>query len=549
MGSFSSNTTFALAANQLMIFRAGGTGRIIDNAGNVYTVGLDESQIGPYSTAQNLQVQVLNGSLSYEIDTDGDPSSGDPIRFDFFTSTIPPGPAVNAVAQAASLVGAEYRPLPTAFEWSHTFVPSVYLQNRTYYCPVTPESLVNAGIWAGAAYHVDVVNGLTTNTGLGSFDGDFTNAMQQISAAITAGNATGAPYRIYVRAGYYAGSRCINGISQTIEPTQHCAIIGVGGYVFNNAGDGAITWTLDGTYTNLYKYTVASIARVFDLAQTDADGAPLELTSAADLATCNSTDNTYILTGGVLYVNRADGQPATTANTLVTRALKAASLPTCASDLYFENIKFCGGIEGALFCEAIASRNVVTVNCQYIGAGSSVYLFDGHRIRRTNGLVLDVNGQCWANAKDGFNYHYDNGPTGGKMHVVLVNPTAKGNGRYASTSNNGVTTHDDVRLVAVNPTVAANRVGADFHTIENTSSVIFGGSVANTSAGGSTPNAALKASNNAKMWVDGTTVSATTGDAVYAQAGGGETAAIYFKRGAVLSGVVRKDTDATLGNW
>jgi len=446
--------------------------------------------------------------------------------------------------------GAVARTYPAAFPWSYAWRPEVYRQaDGTYGAVIRPRDHVDARIWTGTAYHVDVVNGSTSNNGLGAFDGDFTTAMQQISAAITAGNATGAPYRIYVRAGYYAGSRCINGSAQNIEPNQPCAIIAVGGPVYNNAGDAIISWTQDGTYTNLYKYTVASIARVFDLAQTDADGAALELTAAADLATCNSTDNTYILTGGVLYVNRADGAAATTANTLVTRALVAASFMTNTTDLYFEGIRFCGGTGGALYCDAIASRNIVTVDCQYIGAGRSAYLFDGLRVRRTNGLVLDVRGKAYASAKDGFNYHYDNGTAGGKLHAVLVDSIANGNGRYSSTSNNGVTTHDDVRLVAVNPTCIGNRVGADFHAIEDTETVIYGGTLANTSAGGSTPNAALKASNNAKIWADGVTATATTGDAIYAQAGGSETAAIYCKEMGPVVGVVRKDATATIGTW
>ena len=454
--------------------------------------------------------------------------------------------ARRATAEAAALVAAEYCPLPTTFNWTASWTPQVYLQNGTYYCPVNPREHVNPAIWTGTAYHVDVVNGSTSNTGLGLFDGDFTNAMQQISAAITAGNATGAPYRIYVRAGYYAGSRCINGSAQNVEPNQHCAIIAVGGPVYNVAGDGAITWTQDGTYTNLYKYTVANIARVFDLAQTDADGAPLEYTAAADLATCNSTDNTYILTGGVLYINRADGQPATTANTIVTRALTAGAFITNTSDIYIEGFKFFGGVSGAFHVDPVASRNVITVNCEYVGAGSASYLFDGYRVRRTNGLVLDVNGKCYANAADGFDFHYDNGPSGGKMHVVLINPIGNGNGRYTSTSNNGITTHDDVRMIAVEPTCIANRTGADLHQIEDTETVIFGGTLSNTSAGGATPNAALKASNNAKIWTDGTAVSATTGDAIYAQSSG---ARIYMKRPPSVVGYVRADSGAVIANW
>jgi hypothetical protein len=453
---------------------------------------------------------------------------------------LDPVPYVTALEERVDGIRSEVL-YPNDFVWTHAVKPKIYIDGGVYKAEVSPREYVNPAIWTGAAYHVDVVGGSTGNTGIGAFDGDFSAPAQQISAAITAGNATGAPYRIYVKAGYYAGSRCINGSAQNIEPNQPCAIIAVGGPVYNNAGDAIIAWTQDGTYTNLYKHTVASIARVFDLAQTDADGAPLELTVASDLATCNSTDNTYILTGGVLYVNRADGAAATTANTLVTRALTAATFMTCTTDLYFEGIKFCGGVGGAFYVDPVATRNVVTVNCEYIGSGSATYLFDGHRVRRTIGLVLDVNGKCWANAKDGFNYHTDS--SGGIMHVVLVNPTANGNGRFASVGNNGITAHDDARLIVVNPTVRANKTGADFHIIEQTSAVVFGGTIANTVAGGATPNAALKASDTAKIWCDGTAVSATTGNAIYAQGG-----QIKMRRSTAF-GTKLADSGGSIGPW
>lgn len=451
-----------------------------------------------------------------------------------------------AIGQPGAVSGAwNQAPYPAAMAWSG-WRPNIYIDAGTYKADqFNPRDRVDSRIWTGTAYHVDVVNGSTGNSGLGSFDGDFTNAKQQISAAITAGNATGAPYRIYVRAGYYAGSRCING-STAIEPTQPCAIIAVGGAVYNVAGDAIIAWTQDGTYTNCYKYTVANSARVFDLAATDSDGAPLEMTVAADLATCNSTDNTYILTGGVLYVNRTDGAAATTANTLVTRALTSGSFVACTSDLYFEGIYFCGGITGGLHIEAPASRNIVTVGCRYIGVGSSAYLFDGMRIRANNGLVLSVGDRCYANPKDGFNFHYDNGPTGGKMEVVLIDPISNGNGRYSSTGNNGVTSHDDVRMICVNPSVSANRTGADFHCIEDTQTAIFGGTVAATSAAGA-GNAAIKASNNCLMWLDGTNASATSG--IYALHAQGAAGVIRAKRAGNISGTLLQDSGALLSSW
>lgn len=59
-----------------------------------------------------------------------------------------------------------------------------------------PRSLVDPAIWSGPLFHVDSNKGDDGRTGLGGFDGDFSQAVRTIYRAFELGNATGAAYRV-----------------------------------------------------------------------------------------------------------------------------------------------------------------------------------------------------------------------------------------------------------------------------------------------------------------------------------------------------------------
>lgn len=94
---------------------------------------------------------------------------------------------------------------------------------RAYRAAVEPRDLVDPAIWAGAAIHVDGVAGDDANSGLGGQDGNFTNAKRTIHAAFTAGNATGAAYRVLVKPGDYAEAAFTR--KGNDEPNQPVAVI------------------------------------------------------------------------------------------------------------------------------------------------------------------------------------------------------------------------------------------------------------------------------------------------------------------------------------
>ncbi len=122
-----------------------------------------------------------------------------------------------------------------------------------------PRGLVDPAIWTGAAIHVDGVSGSDSNSGLGVPDGTFGQAKKTLHAAFAAGNATGAPYRVIVKSGQFAGSAFTN--NGAVEPNRACALIGWDGPVRYRAGNWTQTWLLDQGTT--HTATVTSVMRVF----------------------------------------------------------------------------------------------------------------------------------------------------------------------------------------------------------------------------------------------------------------------------------------------
>jgi hypothetical protein len=360
---------------------------------------------------------------------------------------------------------------------------------------LVPRSLVNPAIWTGVAIHVDAVAGNDTNSGLGVPDGTFTLAKKTIHAAFTAGNATGAPYRVIVKAGQFSGSGFTN--NGAVEPNRACAIIGWDGPVRYRAGNWTQAWVLDQGTT--YTATVTSVMRMFRTDVLTAEGLYTELTLAPDIATCRATVGTWFKAAGdVLSVNIGKA-PATT-DIVPIRAFHGARFLTHAADLYLENIHCEGGITGALHCDAISARNVVGVNCSFRYSSpstSSVVPLDAVQIRRVNGLVAFFDSDASYGAKDGWNFHEDSNP---QMRVLLVNCTGYRNGALGATSCNGFTTHDGVISAVIGGTFGLSRNGAEVHHIETAKSWMLGTVARARDVDGS--STAYKCSNTAMLWLE-----------------------------------------------
>lgn len=402
---------------------------------------------------------------------------------------------------------------PNGFGWDQARFPvEVSTTGSGFKTNLTPRDLVDPGIWTGAVIHVDRATGDDGNSGIGTFDGDFTAAKRSIYHAFRVGNATGAPYRVLVNAGEYEESSFTRNGND--EPDQPVAILGWGGPVRYRTGPFSVNWSNAGA---TYSAPVSSVKRLFRTDILTPEGYFSELEKAADLATCQATLDTWFLDGSTVHVN-IGAQPTNEGIALI-RSFHGARFMTHTDDLYLEDIHCEGGITGALHLDPIATRNVVAVNCSFrYAAPSNINApLDAVRVRRTDGLVAFFDSDASLGAKDGWSFHED-GVSG--MHVLLDNCTGFRNGVDPATSCNGFTTHDTVRSIVVGGSFGLSHVGTEVHCIQSSQTWFVGTTATARDIDGT--SVAFKCSNQASMWLQNTVADAagsTLNFAIQANAG------------------------------
>jgi hypothetical protein len=202
--------------------------------------------------------------------------------------------------------------------------------------------------------------------------------------------------------------------------------------------------------------------RVFRTDILDGFGNYTELDEASDLTACRATVGTWFHNAGTLYVN-IGSQPGTR-DIAALRNFRGAHFDNHAADLFLENIHCEGGINGALYCSATATRNLVAVDCsfKYSSPSSKTSQLDSVNVSNTTGLCAFFNVNASYGAKDGFNFHEDNP---GEMSVLLVDCVSHFNGKWGATSVNGVTTHEGVRAAVIGGDFGYSTDGAIAHFI------------------------------------------------------------------------------------
>ncbi|MGR3699461.1 MAG: hypothetical protein ACU0CB_14380 [Roseovarius sp.] len=405
---------------------------------------------------------------------------------------------------------------PAGFSWDRVrFDTGIEQIGGDYRAAVEPRDLVDPAIWSGAAIHVDGVAGDDGNSGLGA-DGDFTNAKRTIHAAFTAGNATGVAYRVLVKPGDYAETAFTRNGND--EPSQPVAVIGWGGPLRYRTGPFDVTWSDSaGTFTA----NESSVRRVFRSDLLTPEGLYTELREAADVASCAATVNTWVHDGALLHVNIGSAPGAR--DIAVVRSFHGARFLTHDKDFYLENVHCEGGITGALHFDAVATRNIVGVNCtfRYSAPSTPTALQDAARVRRTNGLVAFFDCDASGGAKDGWSFHEDGTPG---MHVLLLGCSGWRNGLSTATSCNGFTTHDGVRAILLSGDFGLSRNGTEVHVIQSTETWAAGCHAVARDVDGS--SVAFKCSNDALMWLQD-----CSGDA----AGQAENYALQANAGTVFT--------------
>jgi hypothetical protein len=402
---------------------------------------------------------------------------------------------------------------PADFGWDQGRFPfQVLSTGAEFVSDLNARDLVDPAIWTGVAIHVDQITGDDSNSGLGSADGDFIAAKRTIYSAFVTGNATGAPYRVIVKAGEYEESAFTRNGKD--EPNQAVAILGWDGAVRYRTGPFMVNWTDAG---GTYAASVSAVKRVFRTDILTPEGHYSELMKVSDLLSCQATLGTWFLDGGTVHVN-VGAQPVNNGIALI-RSFHGARFMTHTSDIYLEDIHCEGGITGALHFDPVSDRNIIGVNCsfKYSAPSNSNAPLDAVRIRRTNGLVAFFDSDASMGAKDGWSFHED-GNSG--MHVLLQNCTGVRNGIDPATSCNGFTTHDAIRSVVLGGAFGLSHNGSEVHCIQSTQSWLVGVTATARDIDGT--SVAFKCSNQASMWLQNTkadAAGAVTNYAIEANAG------------------------------
>jgi len=303
--------------------------------------------------------------------------------------------------------------------------------------------------------------GNDANTGVGAYLGDFSNAKKGVDAAITYGNSLGAGYQIVVQSGTYVRNDSWN----ATLPTQPLWLRGWYDDGPSNrpllSMHDALTWTLDGTYTNCYTATRTSALRVLDVIATlDDNGDVTELTKVASAATCNSTQNSWYTDGTVVYVNRADDAVVSNANTWVEISVLGIRLGATSAATYVEGIQFWGGNHEV---KGRPADTVCFVDCDFKWQGGSASVVNAMPLQDYN---LGVFVRCTAAHAyvDGFNGH----AVGANVPTMLtLDCVGYANGDPTQTSCNGWTIHDGMMGIDVNGTYYSNR-GANVVPVTDT---------------------------------------------------------------------------------
>jgi len=365
---------------------------------------------------------------------------------------------------------------PAGFTFPFSTYPvSISQSGKTFNMSVGARDFIDPACLTGLAYHVDPVNGNDANTGLGNFDGDFRAAIsvKTIGKAITLGNASAAAYRVILKGGttYALADQLFGGAA--VFPTRSIAMYGSGANKAILSTHSDPTWAVDGTYTNTYSGTVPNtvlattpVGRVFDLANRDLYGDATDLTLAADATTCNTTPGTYFadmtVTPNKIYVRRVASDAVTAANTRVNVRIQTTGTSNFGGQgksYHIENLEFWGGTTAGAF-----PFNPNYANCVISGYNVAARYADkangnGFAIAGAKLSILE-NWICSANQSDGYNIHDSNNL--GTV-AISINGLGYNNGYSGTTSCNGITAHDGVRLIDINGRYYDNYGGNSAH--------------------------------------------------------------------------------------
>lgn len=488
---------------------------------------------GPMSQAEidNLNAAVAAGKITL------------PTSFSVFNTTTNTLWRFNGVALVDSS-GTLVAP-PDGFTFPFATIPFPLSKvGGVYSTTVSARDYFDPACWTGPCYNVDPRVGSDANTGIGNYDGDFKAAtsIATYGKAITLGNAGGIPYRIAFPANLTLSLSDLLFGGVPVLPTQTVHLMSIGGIPYASATNTGratlsvhanITFALDTgtTYVGTAPNTSPTnpVGRVVHIDVLNGDGDYLDLTVAASAVACRATvGSTFVdttTTPNTVYVNRADGAVATSANTRAyVRQLVLGVNGTFVNKRYtFERISWAGGNgSGAVVFAPNNSTAIfagIDTDARYAGATNG----NGFGVAGGRLSILE-NWTCSGNQSDGYNVHDIN--NNGTV-AISIRGNAYDNGRTGSTSCNGFTCHDGVRFIDFLPNYYDNFGGNSAHVSTGvggtgeTQGWTIGGFIGQ-SRGNPPGSSTLRQSvwaGGARLWFDGTRIAGAT--ALNADAAGG----------------------------
>jgi hypothetical protein len=480
--------------------------------------------------------------------------------------------------------------LPASLSWDQTNYPlSLSLLNKpgrkSGTASLDPDNMAEfAACFAATPIYVNgntgsvTVSGVTYPAGNDSTgDGTAGAPYKTLGKAQTVANAAGTAAYIKVVAGTYDYVGGFSNSGAPVTPTVKTVYEAIGGRVISSTRQ-SMTWAADATNTATQKAQSAFAfvpTRVFDLSARDSYGGYRELVSVSSAAICNATPGTYYSDGTVsnLYVHRHDGEACTNTNTMVlVRCGNFRATATAPKSVYLRGLTDAdgfdleGGNTGAFRIVAnsglnwtapivAAARNCTFRYATYTGLA-------GHNVAIDNiyGLSVFINCDASFAVADGFNFHNTNNSAGTAQlnsvsqvlpsYALTVNCSAHDCGRGSSTSNNGLTAHENYTLVDLGGWYEGNR-GGNVHIINSAKALLAGTLVRNSLGdkmnGGSFDSFELRAADTSTMWLDSVEIApASAGRMAFYVS---ETAAIYYRNMWPVIGAQAKGTASTLAAY
>lgn len=375
--------------------------------------------------------------------------------------------------QLATILRRNYKyqiTIPPAFSPPFYTIPvNIYFKGGRYFTDFDARDYRPA---RANRYYVNPVTGSDSNDGLA-----------WATAFKTVGHAMGlagdneivlAPAKYYYQDG-------LNAIEKTVGFNLVCEQ----GVAFLSQEAYPRQWVEDGTYAGMYVApsaiagedwsAVATDLRFFMVgpsgsSATTAGGIRVQTNSLANI----QSGQVGVFVGSPNTVIRLPGdRPPTNGDFVVKYAASALNVnfngALVTHDVYMENLQIGYGFpSGVRFANEDVDCKVVLVNVRHDGGHSAETLeFD------CNGWAILVGCEAYGAFQDGFNYHVS--PTSGEsfFNILEVECKSRWNGKDTSTTNNGSTVHEALRIVRLNCDHSYNQ-NRNIHDIESSRSFNVG---------------------------------------------------------------------------